>query len=96
MKARELMEALTAKSEKEEGIKPKIEKRIEGQAPPKPNVFSDGSLKNTKGHFWQLGGGQAFGGQRETSIALLRRRKGLRSAWNTKMGQCYGVHSTLA
>ena len=49
MKARELMEAFTAKSENEEGIKPGIKKKIEGKAPTKPNVFSDGSLKMRKG-----------------------------------------------
>ena len=29
---------------------------MEGTAPKKPNVYSDGRLTNTKGYFWLVGG----------------------------------------
>ena len=54
--ARELMERLTAKEAGEERFMPTIETRVEGTAPKYPNVYSDGSLKNTKGYFWLVGG----------------------------------------
>ena len=54
--AREGMAAIAKMEEGEETIKPKISQRVKGEAPEKPNVYSDGSLKNTKGYFWQLGG----------------------------------------
>ena len=37
-------------------VKPKIEQRVDEEAPEEPNAYSDGSLKNVKGPFWHLGG----------------------------------------
>ena len=54
--AREIMEALMKEGDKEEKCKPRVRERAHEEAPLKPNAFSDGSLTNTKGHFWQLGG----------------------------------------
>ena len=55
--ARGLMEKLTEK--KEEGgsyLMPTMGNKVAGTAPKRPNVYSDGSFKNTRGHFWQVGG----------------------------------------
>ena len=49
--AREIMIALTKKKEDEEEVVPNIAEQVEGEAPEKPNAFSDRSLKNTKGPF---------------------------------------------
>ena len=35
---------------------PDVKGKVEGKAPAEPNAFSDGSLKNTKGLFWGVGG----------------------------------------
>ena len=56
MTAREIMEAMMAQGRKDGMIRPSVKKRIQERAPAKPNAFSDGSLRNTQGHFWQLGG----------------------------------------
>ena len=54
--AREVMVAMTKGEEGEEMVRPKIKEQVQGIAPQEPNAYSDGSLKNTKGYFWQLGG----------------------------------------
>jgi hypothetical protein len=54
--AREIMEALMTEKGDEVRVKPNIKFKIKEKAPLKPNAFSDGSLKNTKGYFWQMGG----------------------------------------
>ena len=54
--AREVMEGLTAHENGEECTMPKMGRNVEGAAPKGINAYSDGSLKHTKGHFWQVGG----------------------------------------
>jgi len=67
--AREIMTALTRKKVDEEDVIPRIEKRIEEEAPREPNVYSDGSLKNIKGPFWHLGGaGVWWPGRKEDQL----------------------------
>ena len=56
MTAREVMEILAGKEEGDGLYMPEMGSKVEGTAPKKPNVYSDGSLKNTKGYFWQVGG----------------------------------------
>ena len=46
----------TAKDVGVRQIMPTLSRRLVGTAPNNPNVFCDGSLKNTKGYFWQVGG----------------------------------------
>ena len=53
--AREVMEHLTAKDEKEKHIRPNVAKQVEHRRN-KLNVLSDWSLKHTKGCVWQFGG----------------------------------------
>ena len=50
------MVAITNNKEDGEEVVPNVADKVEGEAPNKPNAFSDGSLKNTKGPFWHLGG----------------------------------------
>jgi hypothetical protein len=57
MTAREVMEILTAKEEGSGHYMPKMGCKVEGAAPRKPNVYSDGSLENTKRVF--LAGGRS-------------------------------------
>ena len=54
--AREVMENLTAKEEGVTHRMPKVISKPIGQAPEEPNAYSDGSLKNTKGVHWGIGG----------------------------------------
>ena len=53
------MVAMTKGEEGEEMVRPKIKEKVQGIAPQEPNAYSDGSLKNTKGYFWQLGRGRS-------------------------------------
>jgi hypothetical protein len=52
--AREIMVALTRSADGEEEVVPYISRPVEEQAPERPNAYSDGSLKNTKGPFGTL------------------------------------------
>ena len=59
--AREIVVTLTRNNDDEEEVVPNITVPVQGEAPEEPNAFSGGSLKNTKGPFWHVGG-QEFGG----------------------------------
>ena len=75
MTAREVMESITA--EEHEGIltMPKMGGKVEGTAPKNINAYSDGSLKHTKGHFWQVGGaGVWWPGRKEDSLSPEEKR----------------------
>ena len=54
--AREAMEDQIAPEEDVPYYMPTVKKKVEEPAPPKPNGYSDGSLKNNKGLFWAVGG----------------------------------------
>ena len=56
MTAREIMVAVTAKDDDANYSMPRIKQKIQGTAPKKMNAYSDGSLKNTTGLFWHVGG----------------------------------------
>ena len=56
MTAREVMEKPTAKEVGVLHVMPKMGCTVSGTAPKYPNAFSDGSLKNTRGYFWMVGG----------------------------------------
>ena len=53
---REMITGLMMKGNKEEMMRPKMKSRVDEKAPEKPNASSDGSLRNIKGAFWQVGG----------------------------------------
>ena len=63
--AREIMVALTRNNDGEEEVVPHITVPVQGEAPEELNAFSDGSLKNTKGPFWHLGGAGVWWVNRE-------------------------------
>ena len=73
--AREIMTELTKTGDDDEIVKPKIEQRVDEEAPEEPNAYSDGSLKNVKGPFWHLGE-QGFGGRtaRRSSSQAMKKR----------------------
>ena len=50
------MTGLMMKGDKEEMIRPKMKRRVEEKTHETPNAFIDGSLRNIKGAFWQVGG----------------------------------------
>ena len=54
--AREMMTALMMKDEKEEMRRHNMKSKIDEEAPEQPSAFRDGSLRNIKGAFWQVGG----------------------------------------
>ena len=54
--AREIMTELTKSGDDAEIVKPRIEQRVDEEAPEKSNAYSDGCLKHVKGPFWHLGG----------------------------------------
>ena len=73
--AREIMVALTKKEEDEEEVIPSIAEQFEGEAPVLPNVFSDGSVKNTKGPFWHLGGAGVWWPERKAESITEQEKK---------------------
>ena len=54
--AREIITELTKSSNDDEMVKPRIEQRVDEEAPEEPNAYSDGSLKHVNGLSWHLGG----------------------------------------
>ena len=54
--AREIMEHLTDPAKGVKYSMPNMGGKVAGTAPTNINAYSDGSLKHTKGHFWQVGG----------------------------------------
>ena len=62
--AREIMKELTNTGDDDEIVKPKIEQRVDEEAPEEPNAYSDGSLKNVIGPFCPLGGRGVVAGKR--------------------------------
>ena len=61
--AREIMTELTRSGDDDEIVKPRIEQRVEEEAPEEPNAYSDGSLKNVKKGLFGTWGELGFGGR---------------------------------
>ena len=61
------MEHLTTKDAGVRRLMPKMCGRVEGTAPKHPNVFSDGSLKSTRGFFWMVRGARVWWPARDLS-----------------------------
>ena len=66
MTAREIMVVVTAKDDDANYSMPRIKQKIQGTAPKEINAYSDGSLKNTTGLFWHVGGAGVWWPGRKT------------------------------
>ena len=68
------MEKLTAPEEGVEYFMPSIDEEVVDAAPDTPNAYSDGSLKNTKGYFWSVGGAGVWWPARKASTLTAKEK----------------------
>lgn len=71
--AREMMTGLMMEGDKEEMMRPKMKSSVDENAPFKLNAFSEGSLRNITGAFWQVGGAGVCCPHKEGNIENMRK-----------------------